>query len=333
MLSNIKFIFSAIIIFVLMFSAVVVTVLNMYKPTYKVTIGNTFIGYFENENEFEEVYNILYTELENKQENIKIYLENEPTFEESYIRDSIIASQNVYTALRENLKTEYTIYKVEADDEELIFNSEDEATEYLAKLIDEVEEDIDTSIKEEKSTNTVASTTVEVANNIFDEIVDRNKPVIIPKKTYVSYSSNSNWYSSNDKLAGKDVAQTAAAQGGLWPTTTRYISSPFGWRGASWHTGMDIAGRTGDPIYAYKTGVVTFAGWGGLYGYLVKVDHGNGVASWYAHNSKLLVKTGQTVSQGKVIAYQGSTGNSTGPHLHFEIRINGTAVNPYPYVA
>lgn len=331
MLSNIRFIFSAIIIFVLMFCAVVITVLNMYKPTYKVTIGDTFIGYFESENEFEEVYNILYTELENTNESVKIYLDEEPSFEESYIRDSVIASQNVYTALRENLKTEYTVFKVEADDEELIFLSEDEATQYLAKLIDEVEEDIDTNIVQEKSEETVETTTVDVANDIFDEIVDRNKPVVVTT-TYVSYSTDTSWYTSDDDVATDDIAAISAAEGGLWPTTATYISSPFGWRGSEWHTGMDIAGSYGDPIYAYKTGVVTFAGWGGDYGYLVKIDHGNGVSSWYAHNSSLVVSAGQTVTQGQIISYEGSTGNSTGNHLHFEIRINGTAVNPYSYI-
>ena len=329
MLSNIKFIFSAIIIFVLMFCAVVATVLNMYKPTYKVTIGDTFIGYFENENQFEDVYNTLYTEKDSTCENIKIYLDSEPKFEESYIRDSVIASQNIYTALRDNLKTEYTIYKVKAEKETLTFTNEDEATAYIAKLKKELPKaDFKTEIVEEKTKETVEATTVEVANNLFDDIVDRNKPVEVPK-VVIKYPPTSGQTSGP---ASSAIAHVSAAQGGIWPTSVTYISSPFGWRGAGWHTGIDLAGPQGSPIYAYKTGKVIFSGWGNSYGYLVKIDHGNGVATWYAHSSKLLVKAGDTVTQGQTIALVGTTGNSTGPHLHFEIRINGTAVNPYPYI-
>ena len=329
MLSNIKFIFSAIIIFVLMFCAVVATVLNMYKPTYKVTIGDTFIGYFENENQFEDVYNTLYAEKDSTCENIKIYLDSEPKFEESYIRDSVIASQNIYTALRDNLKTEYTIYKVKAEKETLTFTNEDEATAYIAKLKKELPKaDFKTEIVEEKTKETVEATTVEVANNLFDDIVDRNKPVEVPK-VVIKYPPTSGQTSGP---ASSAIANVSAAQGGIWPTSVTYISSPFGWRGAGWHTGIDLAGPQGSPIYAYKTGKVIFSGWGNSYGYLVKIDHGNGVATWYAHSSKLLVKAGDTVTQGQTIALVGTTGNSTGPHLHFEIRINGTAVNPYPYI-
>jgi murein DD-endopeptidase MepM/ murein hydrolase activator NlpD len=79
-------------------------------------------------------------------------------------------------------------------------------------------------------------------------------------------------------------------------------------------------------------GKVTFSGWEGSYGYLVKISHGNGLETYYAHNSKLLVKEGQTISAGQVIAKSGNTGNSTGPHIHFEVRKNGTPVNPKPYL-
>ena len=328
MLSNIKFIFSAIIIFVLMFCAVVATVLNTYKPTYKVTIGETFIGYFENENQFEEVYNMLYSEKDATSDNIKIYLESEPKFEESYIRDSVIASQNIYTVLRDNLKTEYTTYKIKVEKETLTFTSEDKATEYAAKLKKELPKaNLKIEITEEKSKESIDTTTVEVANNLFDNIVDRNKPVEVPK-VYITPKPGSQTSSG----ANQTVANASKAEGGIWPTAATYITSPFGWRGAEWHTGIDIAGPQGKAIYAYKTGKVIFSGWHRSYGYMLKIDHGNGVATWYAHSSKLLVKAGDTVKQGQTIALVGTTGNSTGPHLHFEIRINGTAVNPYPYI-
>ena len=98
------------------------------------------------------------------------------------------------------------------------------------------------------------------------------------------------------------------------------------------HTGTDIACAQGTPIKVTASGTVTFAGWNGSYGKLIKVSHGNGVETWYAHCTDLYGTVGQQVNAGDVIATVGSTGNSTGNHLHLEIRVNGTAVNPQRYL-
>lgn len=100
----------------------------------------------------------------------------------------------------------------------------------------------------------------------------------------------------------------------------------------SLHRGIDIAAPTGTPITAAAQGTVIWSGLRGTYGNLVKLDHGNGFVTYYAHCSQLLVQEGDTVDQGETIALVGSTGRSTGPHCHFEIRINGTAVNPLSYL-
>ena len=100
----------------------------------------------------------------------------------------------------------------------------------------------------------------------------------------------------------------------------------------STHTGLDIAATTGTPIKVVADGTVTFASRNGAYGNLVKVNHGNGVETWYAHTSKMYVTVGQSVKAGDVIAAVGSTGNSTGPHLHLEVRVNGEHVNPQIYL-
>lgn len=110
------------------------------------------------------------------------------------------------------------------------------------------------------------------------------------------------------------------------------ISSRYGYRSRGFHTGLDLAGPTGSSIIAADGGKVTLARWNGSYGYCVIIDHGNGFQTLYAHCSRLLVKQGQKVGQGEVIARVGSTGNSTGPHLHFEVRINGKTVNPSSYI-
>ena len=116
------------------------------------------------------------------------------------------------------------------------------------------------------------------------------------------------------------------------------ITSPFGWRvhpitGASrFHSGIDIGGDYGDTIHAAGAGIVSYAGWISGYGYAVIIDHGGGISTLYGHNQALLVSEGQSVSQGQAIAECGSTGNSTGPHCHFEVRVDGEPVDPMGYL-
>jgi murein DD-endopeptidase MepM/ murein hydrolase activator NlpD len=109
-------------------------------------------------------------------------------------------------------------------------------------------------------------------------------------------------------------------------------SSYYGYRGGEFHTGIDYSGSVGDPYVAAASGKVVSAGWNGNYGYSLVIDHGNGIQTRYAHSSKLLVKAGQSVSKGQTIGLVGSTGRSTGPHLHFEVIINGDTVNPLNYL-
>ncbi len=124
------------------------------------------------------------------------------------------------------------------------------------------------------------------------------------------------------------------------PLTNTYVSAPFGNRidpitgGHEFHKGLDLNGETGDPIHAAADGIVMRADFdAGGYGNVVDIDHGNGYATRYGHCSKLLVKVGDLVHAGDVIAKVGSTGHSTGSHLHFEVWINGAPVNPQPYLS
>ena len=119
----------------------------------------------------------------------------------------------------------------------------------------------------------------------------------------------------------------------IWPAAG-YVSSPYGLRfnGTEFHQGIDIAAEMGTPIVATADGVVTAAGWNGGYGNMVDVDHGGGIVTRYGHASALAVTVGQQVRRGEVIAYVGSTGRSTGPHVHYEVRVNGAPVNPAAYL-
>ena len=124
----------------------------------------------------------------------------------------------------------------------------------------------------------------------------------------------------------------------LWPITAQ-ISSGFGWRrnpmggsGSEFHEGIDLRSPTGTPIRAAGGGTVAFQGWQGGYGNVVIINHGNGITTLYAHNSVNLVYVGQRVERGDIIARVGTTGRTTGAHLHYEVRINDVPVNPRPYM-
>lgn len=114
----------------------------------------------------------------------------------------------------------------------------------------------------------------------------------------------------------------------LWPVISRRINQYYSWR----HQALDIDGNIGQPIYAAESGKVERSGWnGGGYGYYIIINHGNGMRTLYAHNSKNLVRVGEAVSRGQVIGLIGSTGRSTGPHVHFEVRVSNRKMNPFLY--
>ena len=116
-----------------------------------------------------------------------------------------------------------------------------------------------------------------------------------------------------------------------WPVSGP-VTSGFGVRWGRMHEGIDIAVGQGTPVHAAAAGTVIYAGWMDGYGNLVVVDHGNGLSTAYGHNSTLASSVGQAVTAGQVIAYSGSTGHSTGPHVHFEVRVNGSPVDPLGYL-
>ena len=122
-----------------------------------------------------------------------------------------------------------------------------------------------------------------------------------------------------------------------WPVAGR-ISSPYGYREhpktglQDFHSGMDIASEPGTPVKATADGIVSYAGWSGGSGNLVALEHGLGFSTYYAHNRQVIVKVGQKVKRGDILSYVGSTGNSTGPHLHYEVWKEGKSLNPSTYI-
>ncbi|WP_378950461.1 murein hydrolase activator EnvC family protein [Pelosinus sp. sgz500959] len=141
-----------------------------------------------------------------------------------------------------------------------------------------------------------------------------------------------------NRQSSKQGGPTGSTGSMMWPTEVTEITSPFGWRShpvfgsQRFHSGIDIGAEYGDTVRAADGGVVIFADWMGGYGKAVIIEHGNGISTLYGHNSELLVSEGQRVRKGEPISRVGSTGYSTGPHLHFEVRQGGSPVNPLSYL-
>lgn len=167
---------------------------------------------------------------------------------------------------------------------------------------------------------------VEVEREVISTTVSKNPVTEEITKGVGIYKTATVAYSGGGKVSNS---------GFIWPVGGGYISSPYGSRGGAFHSGVDYAfggGGYGKKVGAALAGKVIFAGWNSSYGNLVKIEHGGGLQTWYAHNSKLAVRAGQIVSQGQYISNIGSTGRSTGNHMHFEVRINGSTKNPLNYL-
>lgn len=290
-------------------------IFSLFKPYYKVEIDNIFLGYYQSQEEYNKIYDKIVNEkYENDYETTK-YFSKEPCFEKIYAKPKYVEQFNNYELIETNISKDYTIYKIVVNNETQMYTKTNErAEEIVTALKKEVKSETTFSIETEIISDLTTITTQEECDEIQKKIIEANKKVVI--------TSRGGSYRSNNK-------------GYLWPTTSRTITAYFGASGSRWsstHTGLDIGVPSGSNILASKGGTVTFSGWSGSYGYYVKIDHGNGIVTAYAHNSRLLVSAGETVKQGDVIALSGSTGNSTGPHLHFEVIVNGSFKNPLNYL-
>lgn len=171
-------------------------------------------------------------------------------------------------------------------------------------------------------------------------IVDKNgKEIYSNKNSVIKGLSPYKIESVSRSTAVREPAKGNSAQvipvdeaGMIWPTTATRISSNYGKRGKSFHSGLDIDGVTGDPVYAALSGQVVFAGWSNGYGKCINIQHADGTITRYAHLNQIDVKQGEIVGRGQVIGQVGSTGRSSGDHLHFEVRKGKYTYNPKDYI-
>ena len=291
-----------------------------YKPVYEVTIAGEKLGYIEKVDEFK---NLIEEKIINQEgeyiANISLIEEPEYNFK-LLSRTSNLNEEELIEKLKEcDTITTYKYYEVALNNE----------TKSYVKTLEEAEKVVN-DIKEEFA-NDDLELNLQINEKYTESIenVDTNSLEVATANVENGAKELKESKENENALAIVNNIKLS-----VLPVTGR-ITSRYGERSSlrrSTHTGLDIACNTGTDIKVVSNGTVTFSGKKGSYGNLIIVDHGNGVETWYGHCSKLYAKVGDTVTAGDVVAAVGSTGNSTGPHLHFEIRINGECVNPQSYV-
>ena len=299
-------------------------ILIKYRPIYQVSISGKEIGYVENKTILEET--VKQKILENEDKNVdNITIKEEPQYEFKLVDRTVNTNEEeIASNVKDDVVVTYKYYDIAIQNQAVeSVNTLEEAEQVVEKIKEQNQsEELDLSIQEKYTENVeeVNTNNIEVAKRDIETKV-KNKVIEIEEKKQEEERINSMPEINGIKLACLPVSGVISSRYGV---SSRIRSST--------HTGLDIATPLGTPIKVVAGGTITCASYNGSYGNLVKVDHGNGLETWYAHTSKMYVKVGQQVNAGDVIAAVGSTGNSTGPHLHLEIRINGQHVNPQKYL-
>ena len=305
---------------------IICAVALFFKPIYAVTINGEAVGYSADKSKLQTRIN-QYIESGEGGENSNIafvQVDNMPEYKMCLLKRNILTNDDeIFEKIKQAGVTYYKYYAIMEGEEEKAYVPD------FAKA-----EEIVTKLKEKDSNNIDKIAILEMYDVDLKDFaeVDATVAALYQKKIVeVKKPVSKGKVNTSTTISNKKVALNL----NLIRPISGTITSRFGHvssRRVSKHTGLDIAASTGTSIKAAPRGTVTFSGYKGSFGYMVVINHGNGVETYYAHCSKLYVKAGQQVSQGDRIAAVGNSGNSTGPHLHLEIRINGVAYNPQNYL-
>lgn len=299
---------------------------SFYKISYSVTINGEMVGYTDNKSKLQTEIND-YIEKGESENTAFVQVESLPEYKVCLLKRDVQASdEDIFNIIKSAGTTYYRYYSINENDEEKLYVANfTEAEDIINQLKEKNSKNMDNiTISEKYETQMQDFTTVE--NAVSSLYVQKPQVTVAKNKTTSVGSVN-----TATTIAGGKVSLGIS----LARPVSGIISSRFGARSSirsSAHTGLDIATSTGTPVLAAASGTVTFSGRKGSYGNLLVITHSNGVQTYYGHCSKLYVSAGTTVTQGQTVAAVGSTGNSTGPHLHFEIRVNGVAYNPQNYL-
>lgn len=311
--SSLKLIFLVIIA-----SILVISIISLfYKVTYSVSLNGEFVGYVSDRVAMQEKINT-YMEATEKDNTAFIDINTLPKYSLCLVKKDHETNDDEIFNKVINSGTEYYEYYaiLEGNDEKYYVATKEQAEEVINKLTDK------------KSSNIKKISYNQVFGTELKEFSETDSIVTALYKKPVVYSTGGAY-----TIASSGVKMDLGISL-IKPVASGYtITSRYGARWGNTHTGLDVAAPKGTPIHAAAAGTVTLVHYSNTsYGNYVKISHGNGVETLYAHCSTLNVTEGQSVSQGQTIATVGSTGNSTGPHLHLEIRVNGTTLNPQNYL-
>ncbi len=318
---------------------IVAVVLVKYKPAYAVTLADEELGYIEDKDK-----------LELKVKNYREDTSGNVAFKEQMLvpeyslklinRNKKMQDKEVQLAIEDSMITTYRIYAVTVDGNvQTTVSTEEQAKSIVDSMKSGLDENIPLNVGiVEQYTKEFSTQSEEEAFQILDTIkVAKVEEYKEAERVRQEEERKRQEEEARKKIiSNKTVTSVGTIAGiGLVRPINGKITSRFGSRSSirsSSHTGLDIATSLGTPITPIATGTVKFAGWKGSYGNLVIINHGNGIESYYAHCNEIYVAVGQAVDVRTAISTVGSTGNSTGPHLHLEIRQNGTILNPENYL-
>lgn len=308
---------------------IICAVALFFKPIYSVTINGEAVGYSKDKSKLQAKIN-KYIESGEGGENTNIafvQVDNMPEYKLCLLKRNIVTNDDeIFEKIKQSGVVYYKYYAIMEGEEEKAYVSD------FSKA-----EEIVTKLKEKDSNNIEQIAILELYDTDLKDFAEVEATVAaLYQQKVVEVKKVATTKSTGTVNTSTSISYKKPTLGiNLIRPVSGIITSRFGAassRRVSRHTGLDIGASTGTKIKACAGGTVTFSGYKGSYGYMVVINHGNGVETYYGHCSKLYVTAGQKVNQGDVIAAVGNTGNSTGPHLHLEIRVNGVAYNPQNYL-
>lgn len=295
-----------------------VIAMSVYKPIYSVSLNGEMIGYSKDRAALQSKI-LEYMEKGNEDNVAFVQINEMPEYKLCFLKRGIETNDDeIYEKVISGGTTYYKYYALAVDSEEKLYVS----------TFEEAEEIVD-GLKEKNSNNVDELSIVEKYVTDKFELTDTETAIadLYEKKVVVAKQSSGVIKSASVGTGYKDAGISFAKP------VSATITSRFGARWGRNHKGIDFGVPVGTSIKAAAAGTVTYAGWNsGGYGYLVIISHGNGVQTYYGHCSSIITHVGAQVNAGDLIAKSGNTGRSTGPHLHFEIRINDVAYNPELYL-
>lgn len=315
-------------------SLMIALLLASYKPVYRVSLNNEEMGYASSKSKIQDRMNDF---LQNgDSDNVGyVLMEEKPSYSLKLAKKDVqTEDERILSELKDSCDVYYRVYAVEVNGEQVCIADN---MELAQKVVDEVMEEQEDYTKQatvrvaekyEQEYEAIAEENFDVVvASIVKPIKAENDAVVRKTTTYAAAKAVSQEVLNSLLESTKELDFRVPVNGGV-------VTSRYGWRrnGQEYHTGLDLGISLGTPIYAAEDGVVTCAQWSGNYGYLVKIQHAGNYETRYAHCSRFAVSVGTEVKKGDVIAYVGSTGRSTGPHVHLEIRYEGKHLNPEDFI-